>query len=384
MAPSELTRNQSQRQSWRRWSTPLALGVALLGALAVGYVIWAVPGKSVGWGLDYLAYHNAALRLATTGTPYQPETLLQAFFPGAPGLYLYSPMLAALLVPIASLGTGASIAAWVGLQVVALAMACALMPVSRSVRLAVFGVTCLSWPFLFDIKLGNVNTFVALLGVVAWRWLDRPAASIAVALSLYLRPTMALIGLWWALRRKWRVLVWAGISAAAIFVCLLSVVPIDAWFDYATMVRNMSDVGGALRNTHFAASAVLLGAPEWAAQLVLPLAYAVAVSSILLSLRRDAELSYIVTITSTLLISPLLWPHYFVQLLLPAAFLASRGRVWGIGLPLLGWLPITVLPLVALIAVLVPFLAKPLPARKEEAPEVERAAREFDSSAQLA
>src|SRR5687767_2702292 len=160
--PSTGTTDSSDRRSWRRWSKPIAFGVALLGALAVGYVILLLPGISVGWGLDYLAYHNAALRLAVGGSPYQPETLDQPFFPGAPGLYLYSPMLAALIMPFATMGADVAVPLWLGLQLVALTLACALMPVSLTVRLTSFGIACLSWPVLFDLKLGNVNTFVAL------------------------------------------------------------------------------------------------------------------------------------------------------------------------------------------------------------------------------
>ncbi|MEP7361094.1 MAG: hypothetical protein ABI744_05885, partial [Chloroflexota bacterium] len=41
----------------------------------------------------------------------------------------------------------------------------------------------------------------------------------------------------------------------------------------------------------------------------------------------------------------------------PAAFLAARGRPWGLALPLLAWLPQPALPLVALAGLLLPFLA---------------------------
>ena len=40
-----------------------------------------------------------------------------------------------------------------------------------------------------------------------------------------------------------------------------------------------------------------------------------------------------VTIGATLLLAPLLWDHYLAALLLPAAFLAQRGRWWGLLLP---------------------------------------------------
>ena len=45
-------------------------------------------------------------------------------------------------------------------------------------------------------------------------------------------------------------------------------------------------------------------------------------------------------------------------LLLPAAFLFERGRRWGILLPLCSWAPAPLMPLVAIAALLVPFLAR--------------------------
>ena len=88
-----------------------------------------------------------------------------------------------------------------------------------------------------------------------------------------------------------------------------------------------------------------------------------AIAATLLSLRRDAEVSFMVTLGATLLLTPLLWQHYLVSLLLPAAFLAQRGRPWALCLPLLAWLPLEFLPLLAIAATLLPFLARPVRGR---------------------
>ena len=57
---------------------------------------------------DFDAYYDAALRLMATGTPYQAETLDGPFRPGPYGLYLYSPPLALLFVPLTWLGEHAA------------------------------------------------------------------------------------------------------------------------------------------------------------------------------------------------------------------------------------------------------------------------------------
>ena len=87
---------------------------------------------------------------------------------------------------------------------------------------------------------------------------------------------------------------------------------------------------------------------------------AIAIGAIVLSLRRDREVGFMVTLIASLLLSPLLWDHYLAMLLLPAAFLAGRGRPWGMLLPLAAWLPVIVegwtwlYPAVVIVALLLP------------------------------
>jgi hypothetical protein len=75
------------------------------------------------------------------------------------------------------------------------------------------------------------------------------------------------------------------------------------------------------------------------------------------SLRRDRELSFVVTLGATTLLSPLMWDHYLTMVLVPAAFLANRGRWWGLWLVMLCWLPQDLLVIVAYAAMLLPFAA---------------------------
>jgi hypothetical protein len=76
-----------------------------------------------------------------------------------------------------------------------------------------------------------------------------------------------------------------------------------------------------------------------------------------MSLRRDAELGFVVAATASLLLSPLLWDHYLAMLILPAAFLAERGRAAGLLLPLLAWLPGEAFPWLVILATVLPFWA---------------------------
>ena len=359
-------------RSSNRWAAPLGAGLALLGLMVLISAISVWIGRSPGWAYDFHAYYDAALRFIATGTPYQAETLAGPFRPGPFGLYLYSPPLALLFAPLTWLGEQGAIFLWLGLRLVVLALTCALMPVSTPIRLATLGVASLSAPVLFDLDLGNVSLIVTFFAVLVWRWLDRPLGSIALAASLTLRPTMALICGWWLLRGRWRPVAWTAIAFLIIVLATLPFVGIDGWLQYVTVLRNVSDVTGVRSNVDLGSSVLLLGGPVWAASLALFAGYAIAVVAMLLSLRRDRELSYIVTVMATLLLAPLLWDHYLTNLLLPAAFLASRGRPWALALPLLCWSPPllavafpqlrgvaeAVLPYVAVAGLLLPFTAR--------------------------
>lgn len=285
---------------------------------------------------------------------------------------MYSPVLAALFVPLTAISEPAAVIVWLALRVAALGLTCALMPIQRRHRATLFGVALLSVPVLRDLELGNVSLLVTLLAVVMWRWLDRPAAGIALAVSLTVRPTMALIGAWWLLRGVWRpVAVTAAVGLVVVLASLVWLRP-EVWLQYPTVLGNVRDVMGVPNNLDLGSTVLMLGGQPWLAQLALYAGYAFAIGAVLLSLRRDRELSYVVTVMAALILSPLLWDHYLTSLLVPAAFLAARGRLWGLALPLLGWAPQVIaglipemrthadgaLALVAVLGVVLPFAAR--------------------------
>ncbi len=118
-----------------------------------------------------------------------------------------------------------------------------------------------------------------------------------------------------------------------------------------------------------------LGGGPLGASLALYGGYALGLGAMLFSLRYDRETSFMVTIGATLLLAPLLWDHYLAALILPAAFLAQRGRLWGLGLPLLAWLPPEMLPMLAVAGTFVPFVVRrprdsvPTPSGAEDLPQ---------------
>jgi uncharacterized membrane protein YdcZ (DUF606 family) len=67
----------------------------------------------------------------------------------------------------------------------------------------------------------------------------------------------------------------------------------------------------------------------------------------------DAATGFVVGVVASQLLSPLLWDHYAMLLLLPVALLLQRRQWWAVAIPLLPWLPGDVVYLVVFGAALV-------------------------------
>ena len=343
------------RRDW--WALPVLLaGVAVI--VVLGVLVIEGLQQTAGWGYDFRAYYDAAVRLVQTGSPYQVETLSGPFQPGPAGLYLYSPVPALVVVPLTWLGMASATLVWLLLRLALLVATCVLLPVPRWVKVASLGVSLISAPFLYDLNLGNVSLIVTFLTVVTWRWLDEPIGGVAVAASLTIRPTMAIVAGWWALRRQWRAVAWVIIGGAVIVLASLPFVGLNPWLQFVTVLRNVSDTTGVAHNLDLASTALALGVPSDLTVVFLFGGYVLAIGTILLSLRRDREIGLAVTVMASMLLAPLLWNHYLTNLVVPGALLAARGRRWAVLLPLLGWLPPLLLPFVVIVGMILPFAAR--------------------------
>jgi hypothetical protein len=351
-----------------RWRPPQRAVNTVLAIIGVAGGAWILLSafsfvKSPGWGYDFEAYLLAAYRLAQGDSPYLAWTLTAPFRPGPYGLYLYAPPLAVALLPLTTLSVPAATAAWFVLRGILLIASCLLMPLRWQTRAVVLAVGAISEAVLVDMNLGNVSLLVLFASVVAWRFLDRPAGAASIAFAMTVRPTFAIYLVWWVLRRRWREIVVCIGTGLVIVVVSLPFVGIDGYRDFLTLLRNLSDVTGVPNNQDLGSAVARLGLPSYASTGALLLGYLVAVVAIVVSIRRGAEISYLVTLGATLLLSPLLWDHYLVLVLPAIGFLLERRTVAGAILALLTlfWMPAWLAPFVALGATLGPFLARPAP-----------------------
>lgn len=340
----------------RRLAWPLLIAMACVAGMYLSLALIILPG-SKGWGYDFEAYVNAARRLASSGSLYQDVTLSGAFRPGPYGLYLYAPPLGVAVLPLSGVPLPVATALWFALRAGLLGVGCALMPVRPAIRVAIFVSGAFSAVVVADLVLGNVSLLIMVLAVVMWRWLDRPLGAIALAVTMSMRPIFAIFLVWSLLRRRVRWVAWAVIAGVVLVAATLPFVGFRGYEEYLRVVRNVSDVTGVEANLDLGSTMLRLGLSQTVATTALFSGFAVAIVAMLVSLRRDPETGFMVWLGATMLLAPLLWDHYLTLVMLPAAFLAARGRLLWLALPLLTWLPDPLLPVVAIVATVAPLLA---------------------------
>ncbi len=316
----------------------------VLFACGIGLIL-LVAGDTLGY--DFRAYLDAARRL-TAGEPLYDLTVTTS---GAVGLFQYPPPIAVALLPLVALpGDTAAVWIWTALMVVALVAAIAALPVPPSVRWTVLLVTGVSWPVLYAVKLGQVGPVLLLSFALAWRWIDRPAGlglSIAAGALVKLQPMLLVPWAFVTGRRRASVIALGAIVA----VCAVATIftGMGAWRDYLTLITR---VGGAVATPHAVSPGALAVGLGFSAQAATLLQWGAVAAVVALTLhawfRRDAVASLVVTAVASQVISPLVWDHYAVVLLLPVALVLDRmgRRAWPIALlPIAGWLPAPVYPL---------------------------------------
>ncbi len=330
------------------WSVPGArtrilyvtiLGVSLLYAAQI--LLISAAGGTLGF--DYRAYDLAVDRLFAGQPLYDPEAQATGGF----GLFFYPPPFALMVVPFALLPTEAGVVAFTVLLVTASIAAIWLMPVSRRTRFVILLVAALSWPLVFAIKLGQVGPLILLTFALGWRWLDRPAGlglSAAVGTAIKLQPAIVLG--WAVLTGRLRAAALGLAAFAAIAVVATLAAGPASWLQELDLLRRVSQP--VLTPHAFGPGRLLFeaGVPESIATAAhyANLAF-VALVTLVATLRASAVASYLAVVIASQFLSPVLWDHYALVLLLPAAWLLDQGRWWGAAIPLATSTPLLLVPI---------------------------------------
>jgi len=355
------------------------MAVALLGATAIGIgLLWfallyvsfrdaafvaGAPLADLGgaWAFDLQAYTRAAARLASEGSLYAGELIAAPFEPGNRDLFYYAPPFGVAMLPIAETPIADSSAVWYVLRIGALLLACLLMPVKPLIRALAFLAVAFTLWSMKDAILGNVSILLVLPLAIAWRWLDKPLGSVALAMAMSIRPGLGVYLLWQLLRRRWRAMAWTIGAGLMLVVLSLPFVGVDGYRDYLAVIGNLGVPAGPSENGDLGATVMALGGDDVLVGLARIASLVVGLVIVLYSPRREREVGFMLTLCASLLIVPLLWNIYLITLILPLALLADRLRPVVLLIPLLSWLPPVLTPFIVLAVVALLLLVRDRP-----------------------
>ena len=309
------------------------VGTLFLLAMMLG-LIYAVAGRTLGY--DFEAYREAAHRILSGERLYDPSVSVA----GGYAIYLYPPPFALAMAPLLALPDDLARAVWFLAMAICLPAGAALMPVRRNVRWLIVLLGALNWPFLYSVKLGQVGPLLLLLFAAAWRWRDRKGPlGVAIAVGTLVKVQPGLLIPWAATTRRLPAAVVAVVVAVALAAVATVATGWAAWLDYVALLSRVSSAVATPHNCSPGAVLYQAGVPEVLASLVQTASTALAAGALLVAWRfARPEASLAVTIVASQLLTPLLWDHYAVLLLLPTAWLLERGRTWAVVIPLAGWI----------------------------------------------
>ena len=306
----------------------LLSAAALLGLALVLAVLYARRALS-GWGsgpapYDLMVFLHAADDVAAGRSPFPAVATLTG-----DQNYVYPPLLALALIPLAALPTAVATLIWVALGVAAVVAALWLLHVRDP---WVYLLALLAPATRDAVGAGTVGPLLVLLTAVAWRYRDRrpalPAVAVglAVALKLFVWPLLV-----WLLATR-RLAAAAGAVALGAAAALLSwaVIGFDGLGAYPDLLRRLSELE-ADRSYSAVAVGRALGLGSLAAAAVAIAVGAVCIAAAVWLARdrtataeeRDRR-SLTAAIAAAVVLTPILWIHYLVLLLVPLALARPR------------------------------------------------------------
>ena len=188
------------------------------------------------------------------------------------------------------------------------------------------------------IDTANVSAGLVLLVGVIWRyratlWPLVAALGLAVSLKLFLWPLL----MWTGLFRGVRTAVLAAVSAVAITLVAWAPIRFAGFTDYPRLLSKLADVQAA-KSFSFVGSADALGlGTSFGRAATVLVGGALLLGCVRFARERDERRSFTCAVAAAIALTPVLWQHYLVLLVVPVALARPRfSAIWL--LPALLWL----------------------------------------------
>ena len=279
--------------------------------------------------------------------------------------YVYPPQLVVALTPLTFLPV----------DLVALLAAAGLLALVAYTLylLGIRDLRCYAAAFLWmpttsGVLLANVSIPLAFAMAVLWRYRDelwRPSVALGLAVSAKLLFWPMFV--WMLAMRRVRAAVLAVVLGAAVTLLAWAVIGFAGLGGYPDLLERLSDIQSE-RSYSIVGMAATLGLGEGVGRaLTLAVGLGLLVACVLFARRSDDARSFTCAIAATLVLSPIVWLHYLVVLLVPMAIFRPRfSALWL--LPILLWISPrpgyadgyqTFMPAIVATILLVALLARP-------------------------
>lgn len=300
--------------------------------------LWANAMRSAsGWqpAYDFDIFLGAANDVLAGRDPYPTGEELDREL-GSP--YAYPPLLAVLVTPLAALPEHTASTFVPGVLFTLLLVAAT---VGALLLLEVRDWRCYPIALLYPVTLeaveyGAIGPVLLFLLALLWRcrdrlWTSAGSAGAAVVLKLFLWPVLV----WLAITGRIRAAVAATLGGIALALLSWAAIGFAGLGDYAHLLRRLSDIEAA---NSYSAYAVLraLEVPSGLAQAII-VACGIALLALAFRAARDGvggpvdrdRRSLTLALAAALVVTPILWLHYLVLLLLPIALARPRlSALW--------------------------------------------------------
>ena len=335
--------------------------VFVAAALTFALVAFSLSEDLLAWDVRF-AYLPAAEAVLDGNSPY--PALDDPILEDQKG-YVYPPQLLLALVPLT----------WLPIDLVAVVVALGMLALV-GLTLFVLGVRDLRcyaaavlWmPTASGVLLSNLSIPFAFALAIAWRyrnavWPPAIALGLSVSAKLLLWPMFV----WMVATRRLRAVFWSLVIGLGVTFAAWAVIGFDGLSGYPDLLRRLSEIQSE-RSYSIVGMVAALGLGDAVGQvLTLVVGVGLLTGAVVLARRGDDARSFACAVAATLALSPIVWLHYLVVLLVPTAILRPRFSLLWL-LPVLLWTSPrpgyaegiqTFLPLLAAAVLLVLLLRRP-------------------------
>jgi hypothetical protein len=225
-------------------------------------------------------------------------------------LFVYPAAMAALFASIAWLPLWAATVIWTVGAALAIIAALWLLGVRDS---RCYAIAVVSYPVASSVTVGTLTPFLLLAVAAVWRWRDDPRGAIPAACfllvsKLFLWP----LAVWLIATRRYATAAWSVALGVTVSLAAWAPIRLQGLSTYPTLVHRFIVVEGP---ASYQPVWLLPGSTTLPTTILAGLSVAAATGLILATPRLGDWISFQWAVGLALLVSPVLWAHYFLLLL---------------------------------------------------------------------